>query len=88
VASTSKQFIVAHAMKYPDRPDLSAFGVPACKVIYESALVTKDKKTPLPANKLQALAARLLPIVHDIETWPPRIICNSEKKVWDPEAEW
>ncbi len=71
-----KPFIVAHAMKYPDRPDLSSYGVPACKVIYESSLVTKDKESPLPADKLQAVAANLtagpLPIVLDIETWPLR----------------
>jgi hypothetical protein len=71
-----KPFIVAEAMKYPNRPDLSVFGVPRCKVIYESALVTKDKQSSLPAEKLQALAATLaagpLPIVLDIETWPLR----------------
>jgi hypothetical protein len=63
-------------MKYPDKPDLSGFGVPRSPVVYESALVTKDKQSPLPGDKLKALAATLtagpLPIVLDIETWPLR----------------
>jgi hypothetical protein len=71
-----KPFLVVEAMKYPNRPDLSSFGVPRCKVIYESALVTKDKQAPLPTEKLRALAATLtagpVPVVLDIETWPLR----------------
>jgi hypothetical protein len=72
----TKPFVVVHAMKYPDKPDLSGFGVPRSPVIYESALVTKDKQSPLPADKLKALAATLtagpLPMVLDIEAWPLR----------------